>query len=435
MQVDGYSRLEKLVEAVQADQLNADKVFTLLDFTGARQKASQACRAHVRGRSSVDGWLISIKDNIDLENFTTTAGSAAFLDEKPATSDATIVSRLRAAGSIIFGKTNMTEIAYSTPGINRYFGTPLNPSLSDGTLRLCGGSSTGAAAALAQGWGDASIGTDTAGSVRIPAALCGLVGIRPRQARVPTKGVLPLSISLDSVGILAPTVDAVRKVFAAISSEDGERLSPSRHPRLLLPVHFFENLDAETSHAFEAALTTLRHEGWDIVRGELSLFTDAFKIVRNGGIIASEAYSFHKSQLEKRYDRYEKVTLSRLRLGKECSAENYINLLQLRQLHIAKAQEQLASYDAVLFPTCPIIAPEVDNIKNEESFLELNNKLLRHTVFANIFDLPSVTLPCHYPSQWPVGLSLMSASLNEESLLFLAEITEKILSKSRGVNT
>jgi aspartyl-tRNA(Asn)/glutamyl-tRNA(Gln) amidotransferase subunit A len=386
------------------------------------------------------GHSISIKDNIDVEGVTTTAGSRAFAMRLPATEDAGVVKRLRAAGARVFAKTNMSEFAYSTLGINPHFGTPANPFPFDGEPRIPGGSSSGAAVAVALGLGDAAIGTDTAGSARIPAALCGVAGFKPRQRRIPLEGVVPLSSSYDCIGILAKTVPDIARVFSALARESSDGVAakqPAGPYRLLVSTDESagdrEAVADDVERAFSNAIRVLSADRrFAIIQRPAGVLRLALEMSADGGVVAPEAYAFHKPLLEAFRALYDPFTLHRLGFGEKCTAERYANLLARRQELIAECRQQWADVDAVVYPTCPIVAPTLKSMGDPEVKAATNLRLMRNTVAANVLDIASISIPCGHlfgSSAGPVGLSLDSHN-TEEHLLEIAMTVENALNSA-----
>ncbi|HEX3849300.1 MAG TPA: amidase family protein [Steroidobacteraceae bacterium] len=392
--------------------------------------------AAASSEGALSGLQISVKDNIDVAGYTTAAASWVFRDHAPAREDAPVVQRLRAAGAVIFAKTNMSEFAYSTHGINAHYGMPANPHDSHGP-RIPGGSSSGAGVAVARGLGEAAIGTDTAGSVRIPAALCGVVGLKPRQRRIPRQGVVPLSESLDCVGVIARSVERVARVFEAIADEDRDAPPRERGRRLKIAVPSGAGSptdglrDESVMLAFEKALQRLALDPrFELIPTPLPLIGEGLALATDGGISAPEAFAFHRPYLERSRHLYDPFTLYRLGFGERCSEERYRGLLARRRAAILRTREELGEYDAIAFPTCPIVAPRVADVGAADVLAAVNAQLLRHTVPANVLDLASITLPCahlHPMSAGPVGLSLDSVH-GEEGLLEAAAAVEQAIS-------
>jgi aspartyl-tRNA(Asn)/glutamyl-tRNA(Gln) amidotransferase subunit A len=418
--------------------LNSD-LHVALERTGAQQDSIFTLQLDSARRSSsgsLSELSISVKDNIDVAGVTTTAASVAFRSRPPAKEDAPVVKRLRAAGALVFAKTNMSEFAYSTLGVNAHYGTPTNPHPFEGGPRIPGGSSSGAAVAVALGLGCAAIGTDTAGSARIPAALCGVVGFKPRQRRIPLDGVVPVSFSYDCIGILAQSVRKIARVFESIADAADDCSVPrtaGKPYRLLIPIEVPDAAFApedDVGEAFCAAVDTLSADRrFEIVRQPFDVFRDALTMSAKGGIAAPEAYAFHKPFLQTLRDLYDPFTLYRLSFGEKCSAERYINLLARRRELIAESLAQLSPFDAVLYPTCPIIAPSVASLADPAVKANTNMRLLQNTIAANVLDLASITVPCGHLAAsevGPVGLSLDSCH-GEEQVLRLAHDIEQVL--------
>jgi aspartyl-tRNA(Asn)/glutamyl-tRNA(Gln) amidotransferase subunit A len=386
-------------------------------------------------RGPLSGLQISVKDNIDVAGYTTAAASRVFRDHAPAGADAPVVARLRAAGAMIFAKTNMSEFAYSTHGINAHHGMPANPHGAQGP-RIPGGSSSGAGVAVARGLGEAAIGTDTAGSVRIPAALCGVVGLKPRQRRIPRDGVVPLSDSLDCVGVLARSVQMISGVFAVVADRDADAKPRAPGRRFKIAVPSGEGALTQGPHdesvmtAFEQALKRLALDPrFEVLARPLPLMSEGLGLASEGGISAPEAFAFHRPYLEKSRHLYDPFTLYRLAFGERCSEERYRELLERRRALIARTHAELGEFDAVAFPTCPIVAPKVADVSVAEVLASVNAQLLRHTVPANMLDLASITLPCAHldpRSIGPVGMSLDGVH-GEEALLEVAQAAEQAL--------
>ncbi|HJS31467.1 MAG TPA: amidase, partial [Alphaproteobacteria bacterium] len=290
----------------------------------AAADAADALAAAGAERGPLAGRIVSIKDLLDIKGEPTTAGSVVLRDAPPAMSDAPVVARLAAAGAAIVGKTNMTEFAYSGVGINPHYGTPGNPY---DRARIPGGSSSGAAVAVADGMCEIAIGSDTGGSVRLPAALCGIVGFKPTARRVPTKGALPLSTSLDSIGPLARSVADCTIADAVLAGEapsvappmalDGVRL-------LLATTTVLDGLDAAVSADFARALTRLSDSGARIVERKLELIERMAEANAGGGFAAAEAYAWHRNLLARHAEEYDPRVRARIERGKNMSAADYI---------------------------------------------------------------------------------------------------------------
>jgi aspartyl-tRNA(Asn)/glutamyl-tRNA(Gln) amidotransferase subunit A len=383
--------------------------------------------------SPLAGLPVSIKDLFDVKGERTLAGAIARDDAPPAEHDATVVARLKRAGAIIIGRTNMTEFAFSGVGINPHYGTPGNPW--DRT-RIPGGSSSGAAVSVADGQAVVAIGSDTGGSVRIPAALCGLVGFKPTQYRVPLDGALPLSTTLDSIGPLANSV-ACCAITDAILAGDVPTPPQAAEPaglRLAIPRRsfLFDELDAEVAAGFERACGLLTRAGarvYDVAVPELAQYA---AINAKGGFSPPESYAWHAALLARRGQDYDPRVRQRIARGVEMTAPDYIQLIADRARFIAAITARTADCDALLVPTVAVIAPPIARFAEEAEFFRLNGRILRNPSLVNFLDRCAVTLPVAKPGEAPVGLMLIGAHGGDARLLAIAQALETVLAKGLG---
>ncbi|HTB40303.1 MAG TPA: amidase [Reyranella sp.] len=370
--------------------------------------------------SPLAGIPVSIKNLCDVAGETTLAGSKALGDAPPAAEDAPVVARLRAAGAVIVGSTNMSEFAFSGVGFNPHYGTPGNPA---DRRRVPGGSSSGAAVSVADRMAVAALGTDTGGSVRIPAAVCGIVGFKPTARRVPIDGVVPLSTSLDSIGPLANSVECCAIVDAVFA---GEPIAvpppvPLAGLRLAVPLHFvMDDLEPVVAAAFERALKALSGIGVKIEQIDLPELNELNTINARGTFAASEAYAWHRKLIERRGKDYDQLVYPRIMRGKEMGAADYIELLQARADLQKRVSAITLNYDAVVMPTCAIAAPTLDEVSTPDGFTRKNMLLLRNTTVGNFLDRCSISLPCHAPGELPVGFMLMGEAMADKRLLAMA---------------
>ena len=429
----GEDSPEAILESCLAAARNPDgegvRVFTEI-FAADANSAVGLARQRLRGGvgRALEGVPISVKDLFDVSGSVTRAGSRASPHVAPASADADAVALLRAAGAIIVGKTNMTEFAYSGVGLNPHFGTPLNPYDRD-TERIPGGSSSGAAVSVSDRMAFAALGTDTGGSIRIPAALCGLVGWKPTAYGVSLGGVLPLSPTLDSVGPIARDVAGCALIDSILTgrargAERGDQ-SPSR-VRLAIPTGLFHrDLDAAVATAMERALRLLSRSG--VVLVELPL--PEIAQVPDGGaapvIVASEAYAWHRDNLSKNGDRYDPRVRARLNRGAAYSAWEYVNALNCRASNIASASIALQGFDGWLMPTVPVIAPPMEGCSQDEHFTRINALLLRNPSIVNFLNGCAISLPCHLPGEAPVGLTLAGLAGKDAQILAIASTIEQ----------
>ncbi|MBV8406982.1 MAG: amidase [Alphaproteobacteria bacterium] len=386
----------------------------------AAATASDALRSVGIVPSPLAGIPVSIKNLCDVSGETTLSGSRALDDRPPALADAPVVARLRMAGAVIVGSTNMSEFAFSGVGYNPHYGTPRNPA--DRT-RVPGGSSSGAAVSVADGMAVAALGTDTGGSVRIPAAVCGLVGFKPTARRVPIDGVVPLSTSMDSIGPLAHSVECCAIVDAVFAGEPV--VVPESMPlsglRFAVPMHFvMDDLHPGVLKAFERALHALSSVGVHVEHIDLPELKQLPAINAKGGFAAAEAYAWHKDLLARRGNDYDPMVASRIRRGAEMMAADYIALLGHRADLQRRVSAITANYDAVAMPTCAIPAPTLEEVATPEGFMQKNALLLRNTSVGNFLDRCAISLPCHAAGELPVGFTLMGEPMADKRLLAMA---------------
>lgn len=407
------------------------KTFTLVFGESARLYANaiDSLRAAGAELSPVAGLPISLKDLFDVRGEVTTAGSPSLRDAPPAKSDATVVTRLRRAGAIIIGRTNMTEFAYSGIGLNPHLGTPANP-YGRKDRRIPGGSSSGAAISVTDGMAWAAIGSDTGGSVRIPAALCGLTGFKPTQSRVSIQGAFPLSPTLDSIGPIARTVRCCIVVDAAISGTELQNPGPTdlRRAKFLLPRNYLvDGLDREVGAAFERAISKLSRAGAEIVERPMPEFERIREVNATGGFSGAEAFAFHR-RLGLNQANYDPLVVERIERGKAMSAADYLDMHEARTAIIAEVNRQIAGFDGLLSPTVPIVAPKISDVANSaDEFRRVNLLLLRNPSVVNFLDGCALSIPCHAEGEAPVGLMLSGPRMGDAALLSLGLAVEQIV--------
>src|SRR5690348_10903975 len=386
----------------------------------AAADASDARAAAGRSLGPLDGVIVSIKDLFDVAGEPTRAGSKILAEEAaPAGADAVIVRRLRNAGAVIVAKTNMTEFAFSGIGANPHFGTPGNPRDRG---RVPGGSSAGAPVAVADGMCEIAIGTDTGGSVRIPAGLCGLVGLKPSRQRVPTDGAFPLSKTLDSVGPIASSVADCAKADAIMAGEHYAPLEPIALAglRLGLPEGLLlERLDRAVAAAFKAAIARLDGAGLRISPEPLRLLDDWVAINEKGGVIPPEACAVHRERLRRRGADVDPNVRVRIERGCAVSEADFAETLRERRRLVAAMEARLAGLDVLVMPTSTIVAPTIAEVDDPKVFAARNAAVLRNTNMVNFFDLCAISLPV--PATLPVGLMLVARNGQDRRLLPIAE--------------
>lgn len=378
------------------------------------------------------GIPVSIKDLFDVAGQTTAAGSTLLAQAPVAATDSVAVARLRAAGAVLTGRTNMVEFAFSGIGINPHYGTPVNPC--DSTVeRIPGGSSSGAAVSVATGAALVGLGSDTGGSIRIPAALCGIVGFKNTARLVPTTGALPLSTSLDTVCALTRSVrDAitVHEVLAARTVRlTGKPLAACRFG--VARTQMQDDLDDTVGQAFERSLQVLRQAGAQIEYIALEEISDLVAINATGGFSSAESYAWHRQLIAEHESRYDPRVALRILRGSGMSAADYIDLLVARKQWIGRMEARLNGFDAVLSPTVPMVAPAISSVRtDDQAFFKVNGLLLRNPAVVNMLDGCALSLPCQTPDQLPVGLMLWHAALHDDALLDIALQVEAALHQS-----
>lgn len=418
----GKTTSRKLVEAALARIADAEgegaRAFIKVHAQDARVAADASDRLRREGivPSPLAGLPVSIKDLFDISGDVTTAGSKILREAPPAIADAAAVARLRAAGAIVIGRSNMTEFAFSGIGINPHYGTPANP-YDRKTRRIPGGSSSGAAVSVTDGMAVLALGTDTGGSVRIPAALCGIAGFKPTRARVPLEGAFPLSTTLDSVGPLGPTVACCATVFQVLAGEAPllAQATALRGLRLGVPKNYvLEDLDAEVAKAFQSAIQRLSRGGAKIVELRVPEFDEAAKASRLGGISPPEAYAVHRDHLARERE-FDPRVLERILKGGSVLAADYISLLATRSRLARSFAGENYAVDALVMPTVPCVAPPIEPLERDaEAFRVANGRMLRNPSLINFLDGCALTLPIHAPGDAPVGMMVVGFSGEDE---------------------
>lgn len=418
-------RLEAALVRI-ADPMGEGARACLTLYAHAARKAADAADARIRSGQAIgpmDGAIVTIKDLFDVAGEPTRAGSKVLSGAPPAASDALVVQRLRAAGAVIVAKTNMTEFAFSGVGANPHYGTPGSPL---DRSRVPGGSSSGAGVAAADEMCEIAVGTDTGGSTRIPAALCGVVGFKPSKARVPTQGAFPLSVTLDSVGPIARSVADCARADAVLA---GEVAGPVEAPNLRglklgialgLPL---ESLDAPVAQHFSDATGRLGRAGAVLSDETLILLADMGRVQAKAPLVAVEAWRLHRDRIAERGDDYDPIVRARMQTGSVVSVEEYRQMLADRALLVRAMDERLAGHDALLMPTVPIVAPTIAEVADPARFVDRNRLLLRNTAIANFFDLTAISLPFAGD-----GLMLVARNGQDRRLLAIAAAVERLLS-------
>ena len=427
--------LERSLEAAAAP---VSQYVFMRRFDGAADVAAFADSQQRAGAPlpPLAGLSISVKDLFDVAGQPTTAGSTVLADRPAATADAPAVARLRTAGAALVGHTNMTEFAFSGVGINPHFGTPVNPATAalDATPRIPGGSTSGGAVSVATGAAWAALGSDTGGSIRIPAALQGLVGFKCTARLVPTVGCIPLSTTLDTACAVTRSVrDAVllHEILADRSAALAGR--PIGALRLAVPTTtLLDEMDDAVGSSFARALETLRAAGATIDEIALPELAALSQLQVSGGFAAAESWAWHRRLLAARGADYDPRVAARIRRGEAISAADYIDLCAARTAWIASMAARLRGIDALLSPTVPIVAPELAPlVASDDAFARANALLLRNPSVVNMLDGCALSLPCHAPGDMPVGLMVWRGALQDDAVLDTSLAIEAALAPAR----
>ncbi|HEY3792496.1 MAG TPA: amidase [Bradyrhizobium sp.] len=400
------------------------RVFIHVDKEAAIEaaEAMDRLRKAKAAPSRFAGIPVSIKDLFDIKGQVTRAGSRALDDSPPAQADATAVARLRRAGFIVIGRTNMTEFAYSGIGINPHYGTPKG-AWQRSAGHVPGGSSSGAAVSIADGMAYGALGTDTGGSCRIPAAFNGIVGFKPTQRRVPLDGGVPLSFSLDSFGPLARSVSCCAILDAVLADEPVVPLRPRpiKGMRLAVPTTVvLDDLDDAVAKTFDRALESLSRQGALIERIEVPEFLDIGVMNTKGGFSAAESYAWHRFLIASKGDVYDPRVSARILRGEGMSAADYVDLLGARRSLIARTEKRIAPYDALVLPTTANTPPRIADLTEDKAFTTQNMRALRNPSLINMIDGCAISLPAEREGEVPVGLMLAAAGGADRRIFELA---------------
>jgi aspartyl-tRNA(Asn)/glutamyl-tRNA(Gln) amidotransferase subunit A len=375
------------------------------------------------------GIPVSIKDLFDIRGQVTRAGSRALEDSAPAEADAPVVARLRRAGFVVIGRTNMTEFAYSGIGINPHYGTPKS-AWQRSVGHVPGGSSSGAAVSVADRMAHGALGTDTGGSCRIPAAYNGIVGFKPTQRRVPLDGGVPLSFTLDSFGPLARTAQCCAVLDAVLADEPIVPLAPRpiSGMRLAVPTTVaLDELEDAVARTFERALETLSRQGALIERIAVPEFLDVGVMNARGGFAAAESYAWHRYLIVSKGNIYDPRVSLRILRGESLSAADYIDLLDARKSLIARATVRLAPYDALILPTTANTPPRISDLADDKAFTKANLLSLRNCTLINMIDGCAISLPAQREGEVPVGLMLAASGGADRRIFELAAGMETVI--------
>jgi aspartyl-tRNA(Asn)/glutamyl-tRNA(Gln) amidotransferase subunit A len=380
------------------------------------------------------GLPVSIKDLFDVAGQPTTAASRAMASAPPADQDCSVVARVRAAGAVLVGHTNMSEFAFSGVGINPHHGTPRNPLSPAGEALIPGGSTSGGAVSVATGASWAALGSDTGGSIRIPAALQGLVGFKNTQRLTPLDGTVPLSTTLDTACAITRCVADAALVHGVLSGRP-RNLAPRalRAYRLAVPTTaMLDALEQQVAEAFEQSLATLRQAGAWIEDIELPALSELAGLQAQGGFAAAESWAWHRQRLSQHEAAYDPRVAMRIRRGAQISAADYLDLQRARHEWIARIEQAVQGFDALLSPTVPMTAPPIAPlIASDDEFFRINGLLLRNPSVVNMLDGCALSLPCHSPGRLPVGMMVWGPALGDDTVLNVSSAIESALHAAR----
>jgi aspartyl-tRNA(Asn)/glutamyl-tRNA(Gln) amidotransferase subunit A len=422
------AEIERAIDTAQSAR--CDHVFLQRTFAEARAVAS----TRDIEKKPLAGLAVSIKDLFDVVGQTTSAASLALRDAPLAAQDSLAVARLRRAGAAFIGRTNMVEFAFSGVGVNPHFGTPANAGTTD-VPRIPGGSSSGAAVSVATGAAFIGLGSDTGGSIRIPAALNGIVGFKNTARLVPTAGVLPLSTTLDTVCALTRSVPDAILAHELLAQRQVTRSTAPLGAYRLGVVHtlMLDGLDATVSRAWQRTLKTLRDAGAHIDELALPELNELQHIQATGGFSAAESYAWHHHLLKQKAPLYDPRVAARIQRGATMRAYEYIELEDARRHWINTMEAAMQGFDAFLSPTVPIVAPPIADVApgndRDDAFFQINTQLLRNTSVINMLDGCAISIPCHTPDEFPVGLMIWAGALQDDPVLNIAFQIEKLLHK------
>ena len=422
-------RLEDALNRI-ADPKGEGARACLTVYADAARKEADAADVRAKAGQSLgpmDGVVITIKDLFDVAGEVTRAGSKVLAARgKPATADAPTIASLRKAGAVIAAKTNMVEFAFSGVGVNPHYGTPGNPA---DRKRVPGGSTSGGAVAVADGMGAITIGTDTGGSTRAPASLCGIVGFKPTQKRITRAGGYPLSFSLDSIGPMAKSVAECALADAILAGEATEFSAlPLNGVRAgLVQGMPLDGLDDTVSTAYGKALTKLSG-AWksasDVTLDALSILAS---VNERGGIAPPEAYAIHQKLLAEDGDNIDPFVRQRIMRAANMTMPDYVWLLEDRKRAIALTDALFERFDVLVLPATPIVAPLQSEVASMDAFVPRNVLLLRNTSIGNFLDLCAISLPINLGNTLPCGLMLFGRHGSDRQLLSIAASVEKAL--------
>lgn len=431
--LDPIAFLEETLDAIQSNE--DQTIFTLLTKDRAMSEATKASARLRSGQSLglLDGIVTAHKDLFDIAGYPTTSGSKLLLSSALKPDDSAVVQNLKQAGVVTVGRTNMSEFAFSGLGINPHYGTPKNPN-DRAKARLPGGSSSGAGVAVASGLLPFAMGTDTGGSIRIPAAFNGIIGYKATRGRYDMTGVFPLAESLDSLGPLCRTVEDAIFIDAAMRgvSKPNVDIASLVGQRFVIPeTIMFDDIETEVADAFEAAVGPLVDAGAIVRRAPFPSFKSIFDLIAShGALVTAEAFALHQKRLSSdASSQIDHRVVQRIRLGEKMTLPDYLFVQKCRQLMIREMETLVGRDELLLSPTLPHVAPEIAPLlADDAAFFAMNGKTLRNTQIGNFLDWCAVSIPCGYGAHnLPVGLSIAALPGRDEQLLSVAHAAEPVV--------
>ena len=413
------NKVNKILKKIQNDPASFENIFTELfekDFNEQLDNINKVKKGKLKGL------IISVKDLFDVKGYKTKGGTK-FIDDKIAQKDAKCISLIRKAGGLLLGHTNMTELAYSGLGINPHYGTPLNPVFKNS---VPGGSTSGGAVSIALDVADITIGTDTGGSTRIPAAFTGITGFKPTQDSISRDNVLVLSTSLDSVGLMARDVSLCKLGFETMRNKSKNNIAKN-NIKIIIPKNFgFEDIDDEIKVGFDSAKEKIIKSGLDIQEIEIPLL-DHYKKIPLWQFAAVECQAEYFEAYNNKKHLIDPNVSRRMDRANQVTAVEYVNLCKERTTLISQFNTFLGN-NFLLLPTVSITPPLIKDCENVEFYDKMNLISLRNTTLANYMNGCSLSLPYTIKDK-PVGIMLNGSTDNDDRLLEIGSKIEKLLSK------
>jgi aspartyl-tRNA(Asn)/glutamyl-tRNA(Gln) amidotransferase subunit A len=424
-------QIQQTIDQVLEYQAQGGKAYLSLDQNSALAAAKAADFYRQSGcmLSPIAGLAVSIKDLFDVKGQVTASGSKVLAHQNTATKDSVVIEKLRKAGAVIFGRTNMSEFAFSGLGLNPHYGTP---TYADHFKRIAGGSTSGGAVSVALGHAVAALGSDTGGSLRIPAAFCGLVGFKPSSNRISTEGAFPLSFSYDTIGTITQSVEDNIILDEILSDEKFQKksLQAKQLKIAITDDYVLDDAEPEVIEAYHATLKHLKQQGFVFEKVDLSELYQITEINQAGGLTAAEAWFIHRNSLDnpEQYVQYDVRVAQRINRGQQISAADYLTTQAQRKVLIESITAKLSGFDAWIYPTVAITPPLLEPLQQDDAlFFKTNALVLRNTTVMNFLDGCAVSIPCHQPDQLPVGLSIAGLHGQDQHILNISLLIESLI--------